>query len=93
MVCFAMLRKLIGKLIVLIYTFDLKLILIFLGVNRLNDLVVHDGGIAILEKGESFGGGMLQYYGINSNTSSSGFMKCTFKKKVSVYMIKDIYDI
>jgi hypothetical protein len=47
----------------------------------LPDLVKKDGGIAILEKGTSFGGGCLQYFGINSNTSATGFMKCTYKKR------------
>lgn len=50
---------------------------------RLGDLVTKDDGIAILEQGEGFGGGQLQEYGINSNTSANGFMKCTYKKKVS----------
>jgi hypothetical protein len=31
----------------------------------------------------SFGGGNLQHFGINSNTSANGFLKCTYKKKVS----------
>lgn len=34
------------------------------------------GGIAILEKGTSFGGGALQNYLINSNTSAEGFLYC-----------------
>ena len=29
--------------------------------------------------GLCFGGGDLQHYGINSNTSANGFMKCTYK--------------
>ena len=52
--------------------------------NRLKDLVERDGGLAILEQGDCFGGGGLQYYGINSNTSANGFMKCTFRKKKEV---------
>ena len=44
-----------------------------------------DDGIAILDQGECFGGGQLQEYGINSNTSSNGFMKCTYRKKVSQF--------
>lgn len=42
-----------------------------------------EGGLAILEQGDYFGGGQLQDYGINSNTSANGFMKCTYRKKVS----------
>ena len=44
-----------------------------------------DDGIAILEQGEGFGGGQLQEYGINSNTSANGFLKCTYRKKVSEF--------
>lgn len=40
-----------------------------------------DDGIAILDQGTSFGGGMLASYGINSNTSANSFFKCIFKKK------------
>ena len=46
--------------------------------NRLKDLVTQDGGIAILDSGTSFGGGALQHFGINSNTSANGFIKCTY---------------
>ena len=42
---------------------------------RLSDLVTKNGGIAIIEQGSSFGGGNLQHFGINSNTSANGFMK------------------
>lgn len=49
--------------------------------NRLTELVNSGDGIAILEEGLSFGGGDLQYYGINSNTSANGFLKCTYKKR------------
>jgi len=49
---------------------------------RFNELVNTGDGIAILETGLAFGGGCLQHYGINSNTSANGFIKCTFKKKV-----------
>jgi len=38
-------------------------------------------GIAIVESGLCFGGGNLYKYGINSNTSGGGFLKCGFKKK------------
>lgn len=37
-------------------------------------------GIAIVDAGINFGGGILGKYGINSNTSGGGFLKCTFKK-------------
>ena len=40
-----------------------------------------DGGIAILEQGTAFGGGALQHFGINSNTSANGFIKFTYRKK------------
>jgi hypothetical protein len=45
--------------------------------NRLKDMVLDKhGGVAILEKGTSFGGGALQHYLINSNTSGEGFLYC-----------------
>ena len=44
--------------------------------NQLKQLC--EGGIAILEKGSSFGGGNLQHYLINSNTSSDGFLQCLY---------------
>jgi len=47
--------------------------------NRLSQLLDGDG-IAILESGLSFGGGCLQNFGLNSNTSSNGFIKCLYKK-------------
>jgi hypothetical protein len=46
---------------------------------RLNELLQGDG-IAIVDSGINFGGGILGRYGINSNTSGQGFIKCTFKK-------------
>jgi hypothetical protein len=46
---------------------------------RLNDLM-KDEGIAILESGLSFGGGCLLNFGLNSNTSANGFIKCLYKK-------------
>jgi len=49
--------------------------------NRLHEMVSSGDGIAILEMGLAFGGGDLQEYGINSNTSSNGFLKCTYKKR------------
>jgi hypothetical protein len=36
--------------------------------------------IAIIDEGLSFGGGNLGSYGINSNTSAHGFLKCTSRK-------------
>lgn len=36
--------------------------------------------MAVVESGLNFGGGLLSHYGINSNTSGGGFLKCTFKK-------------
>ena len=48
----------------------------------MNELVTTGDGVAIIEQGMSFGGGNLQYFGINSNTSANGFLKCTYKKKV-----------
>ena len=46
---------------------------------RLNELMQGDG-IAIVDAGLNFGGGILGKYGINSNTSGGGFLKCTHKK-------------
>lgn len=34
-----------------------------------------------MDAGLNFGGGLLSHYGINSNTSGGGFLKCTFKKQ------------
>ncbi len=46
---------------------------------RLQELLNGDG-IAILEGGLSFGGGALQNFGLNSNTSANGFIKVLYKK-------------
>lgn len=46
---------------------------------RLNEFI-QDDGVAILDAGISFGGGMLCNYGINSNTSANSFLKCIFRK-------------
>lgn len=46
---------------------------------RLNELIQGDG-IAIIDAGLNFGGGILGRYGINSNTSGQGFLKCAIKK-------------
>ena len=51
--------------------------------NRLNELIQGDG-VAIIDAGLNFGGGTLSHYGINSNTSGGGFLKCTFKKHKNV---------
>ena len=42
--------------------------------------LLQDDGVAILDNGISFGGGMLANYGINSNTSAISFLKCIFRK-------------
>lgn len=47
--------------------------------NRLNEVMQGDG-LAIIDAGINFGGGILGKYGINSNTSGGGFLKCTYKK-------------
>lgn len=47
--------------------------------NRLNELLSGDG-IAILEEGLSFGAGALGKFGLNSNTSANGFIKCLYKR-------------
>lgn len=36
----------------------------------------NNNGLAIIDDGISFGGGQLGNYGINSNTSANGFLKC-----------------
>jgi len=49
--------------------------------SRLQELV--DGnGIAIVDENELFGGGALNHYGINSNTSAYSFIKFLYQKKV-----------
>lgn len=50
--------------------------------NRLQELVNSGDSIAILEKGLCFGGGALQNFGINSNTSANGFIRSLYKKVV-----------
>ena len=45
--------------------------------NRYHKLVTSGDGLAILDQGLSFGGGDLQYFGINSNTSARGFVQWT----------------
>lgn len=39
------------------------------------DSVLEGKGIAIIEKGSTFGGGELSSYGIRSNTSAKGFLR------------------
>ena len=46
--------------------------------SRYSDILTGDG-LAIIDGGLSFGGGNLGTYGINSNTSAYGFLKCTNK--------------
>ena len=46
--------------------------------NRLKSLVTQGNGIAILEKDYTLGGGSLQKYIINSNTSADGFLQCLY---------------
>ena len=48
---------------------------------RLNELVAKGDGLAIIEQGLNFGGGSLQNFGINSNTSANGFIKCLYKRR------------
>lgn len=47
---------------------------------KLQELVNNDG-LAIIDKGTSFGGGQLCNYGINSNTSANGFVKSLLMRK------------
>lgn len=47
--------------------------------NRHTQLLQGDS-LAIIDEGLSFGGGNLGTYGINSNTSAYGFLKCTHRK-------------
>ena len=49
--------------------------------NRYHELVTTGDGLAILDQGLAFGGGDLQSFGIHSNTSARGFIKCCYKKK------------
>ena len=46
--------------------------------NRLKNLLTQGNGIAILETGYTLGGGNLQHYIINSNTSADGFIQCLY---------------
>jgi hypothetical protein len=46
----------------------------------LNELVGSGEGLAILDQGLALGGGALQHYGVNSNTSANGFIRCLYKK-------------
>ena len=48
---------------------------------RLNELVAKGDGLAIIEQSLNFGGGNLQNFGINSNTSANGFIKCLYKRR------------
>jgi len=42
--------------------------------------LIQEDGLAIIDSGISFGGGMLANYGINSNTSANSFLKCMFRR-------------
>ena len=48
---------------------------------KLESLVQTGKGLAILEQGNTFGGGSLQNYIINSNTSADGFLQCLQAQK------------
>lgn len=45
-------------------------------------MVAKGESIAVLDQGMAFGGGSLQNFGINSNTSANGFLKCLYRRKV-----------
>ena len=47
----------------------------------MNELVNSGNGCAVIESGLNFGGGALQNFGLNSNTSANGFIKCLYKRK------------
>ena len=51
-------------------------------------MVATGDGLAILDQGLSLGGGALQNFGINSNTSANGFIKCLYKKQTNVVAIQ-----
>jgi hypothetical protein len=51
------------------------------GNHKLHELASSGDGIAIVEQGLSFGGGALQYFGVNSNTGANGFLKGFYKRK------------
>ena len=60
------------------FVFD-QIFMNYLILGRLYDLVSSGEGLAILDQGSSFGAGNLIDFGINSNTSAKGFLKCTYK--------------
>ena len=51
---------------------------------RLHELVASGDGIGIVEQGLAFGGGALQEFGINSNTSANGFIRGIYKAKETI---------
>jgi hypothetical protein len=51
---------------------------------KLHELIASGDGIGIVEKGLTFGGGVLQDFGINSNTSANGFIRGLYKAKETV---------
>ena len=46
---------------------------------RLHELISTGDGLAIVEQSQAFGAGCLINFGINSNTSAKGFLKCTYR--------------
>ena len=65
----------------LIFISSHMIINIWLDLFRLNELVGKGDGIAILESEMALGSGGLMGFGINSNTSANGFIKCLYKRK------------
>lgn len=55
--------------------------------------MVSGDGIAVLEKGLCLGGGQLQTYGLNSNTSANGFLKCLQLKQITKTPSKLMQDL
>ena len=53
--------------------------LCFFPFDRFHELVCSGEGLAIIEQGTAFGAGNLIDFGINSNTSAKGFLKCTYR--------------
>ena len=47
----------------------------------MNELVAKGDGIAVIDEGMTLGGGCLAKFGVNSNTSANGFIKCLYKRR------------
>ena len=47
----------------------------------MHELVSTGDGLAVIEQGMALGGGELQNFGVNSNTSARGFLKCAYKRR------------